>query len=66
MRVAVTIGKFSDGSFKPLALPDKDVVEQRAMVREIITAGGVIGKGKDKKKLVEVLYFDKVERSKKF
>lgn len=66
MRMAVTIGKLADGSFVPLALPDRDVMQHRAMVRGIIMADGVVGKGKEKKQLAEILYFDTVEKRKRF
>lgn len=66
MRQGVVIGKLADGSFLPLALPDRGVVEQREMIRDIITAGGKVGSGKEKKQLVEILYFDTIEKRKRF
>lgn len=66
MRQAVTIGKLADGSFVPLALPDRDVMEHRALVREVITDGGRIGKGKDRKQLVEILHYNTIEKRKRF
>jgi len=67
MKRGILIGETDDGEFIPLALPDKDVVEQRAQYKAIQRAGGEIkGKGKEITKLVRVMFFDTATKEARF
>ena len=42
MRVSVTIGERNDGSWDVLAMPDKAIEEQKAMVKGLIIGKGIL------------------------
>ncbi len=58
MRVSVVIGQTRGGSWEALAMPDKDIESQKALVKTLISAGGKMGAGKSAKSFRQVLRFD--------
>jgi hypothetical protein len=66
MRLGVIIGKLADGSFQPVALPDRSVQDQRALFKRIILDNGQVKLNGGKTKLAELLYFESAVKRKKF
>ena len=55
MKVTVTIGRDDKGAFHVIHGPDEDPNGHRDLLRNVTTAGGKIGKGKDALHLVEAV-----------
>jgi hypothetical protein len=66
MRVSVLIGRVKGGEWECLALPDKDIEAQKAQVKQLINAGGVVGEGRKQKQLVELMRLEKYAKRVRF
>ena len=58
MRRAVLIGE-SDAGWETIALPDKEVQDQKAIFKSLRVTGGKMGKGKGAKQYKHVIFFDR-------
>lgn len=58
MRVSVVLGQLKNGSWEPVAMPDKDIEAQKALVKSLILSGGKLGTGRSAKMFSQVLRFD--------
>jgi hypothetical protein len=66
MRVSVVIGKLKSGAWEVLALPDKQIEDQKTLVKSVINTNGLLGEGRKGKSFVEVLRFEKYVKRARF
>ncbi|GEM_PF-2877492 len=66
MRVSVVIGQTRSGGWEALALPDKDIEGQKALVKSLIAGRGRIGLGRGAKAYKQVLRFDSYTKRARF
>lgn len=66
MRVSVVIGKLKSGAWEVLALPDKQIEDQKSLVKGVINTNGTLGEGRKGKAYVEVLRFEKYVKRVRF
>lgn len=66
MRLGVIVGKLADGSFQPVALPDRSVQDQRALYKRIVIADGNAELAGKRTRFSELLYFESAIKRKRF
>ena len=66
MRVSVVIGQLKSGAWEPLAMPDKDIEGQKALVKSLILSSGKLGSGRSAKSYKQVLRFDSYAKRLRF
>jgi len=62
MKLGVLVGEDMNGRWHPVALPDKAVQDQRAAMKAIKAANGVVEIGKKSVQLKRAIFFDAYTR----
>lgn len=66
MRVSVLLGQTAKGDWLPLALPDKDIEEQKGMFKKAILSNGSVKVGKNTVQLSGIIRFDQYAKRARF